>query len=305
MSLALLLAASAGIAGAGTAAVLLGGPLAGWWSSSPARPSSQRGRDGWARRLPSPSRGALLLSGGGAAAAAALMWLVLGLAIPSLVVGAMAGAGGLSLDAVRRLRRRGREREALVALVDLLVQLLAAGQSVRQGLEALSKSGPTLLRAELQTIVGRQRQVSLEQALSEAQLRIGQPLFTLIATALAVGSRSGGRLTPLLDELSRSAHQLEAVQRQVRAEQAQGRLGALVIAAMPICLLVVLRVVNPAYLAPYASLSGQLLLSLLLGLIAAGYLWMLWILRLPEPELGALRPVGAASGAAEPEEGSA
>jgi Flp pilus assembly protein TadB len=217
----------------------------------------------------------------------------------------MAGTGGLSLDAVRRLRRRGREREALVALVDLLVQLLAAGQSVRQALEALSQSGPTMLRAELQTVVGRQRQVSLERALWEAQLRVNQPLFTLIATALAVGSRSGGRLTPLLDELSRSAHQLEAVQRQLRAEQAQGRLGALVIAVMPVGLLMVLRVINPGYLAPYASLTGQLLLSLLLGLIVAGYLWMLWILRLSEPQLGALRPEATATGAGEPGRGPA
>jgi tight adherence protein B len=257
------------------------------------------------RRVQLPSRNAAILSAVGAASAAALMWLVLGLLVPSLVVGAMAGAAGLSLDAVRRLRRRGREREALVALVDLLVQLLAAGQSVRQALEALSKSGPTLLRPELQTIVGRQRQVSLEQALGEAQLRINQPLFTLTATALAVGSRSGGRLTPLLDELSRAAHQLEAVQRQLRAEQAQGRLGAMVIAAMPICLLVVLRVVNPEYLAPYASISGQLLLSLLLGLIVAGYLWMLWILRLPEPELKVLQPFATSGVADDLVEGSA
>ena len=289
MNLLLLLAASAGIAGAGSAAVLLGGPVAGWWASPPAQLPSQRGTASRARRFRLPSRAAVILSLAAGIAAAALMWLVLGLLLPSLMVGAMAGAGGLSLDAVRCLHRRGREREALVALVDLLVQLLAAGQSVRQALEALSKSGPTQLRPELQTIVERQRQVSLEQALGEAQLRIRQPLFTLTATALAVGSRSGGRLTPLLDELSRSAHQLEAVQRQLRAEQAQGRLGAMVIAAMPICLLVVLRVVNPEYLAPYASISGQLLLSLLLGLIVAGYLWMLWILRLPESELKVLQ----------------
>ena len=305
MNLALLLAASAGIAGAGSAAALFLGPLAGWWPSSPARPTARRGGEDRARRLRLPSRGVVTLSGAGAAAAAALMWLVLGLLVPSLVVGAMAGAGGLSLDAVRRLRQRGRERDELVALVDLLVQLLAAGQSVRQALEALSKSGPAMLRPELQTIVGRQRQVSLEQALGEAQLRVSQPLFTLTATALAVGSRSGGRLTPLLDELSRSAHQLEAVQRQLRAEQAHGRLGAMVIAAMPICLLVVLRAVNPGYLAPYASISGQRLLSLLLGLIVAGYLWMLWILRLPEPELGVLQRFAIAGDTGELAEGSA
>ncbi len=235
-------------------------------------------------RVRKPSPASIGAAGLAAIGAGGLMFLLLGLPIPALVVAVMAGAGGLSIESMIEFRRRNRQREALLALVDLLTQLLPAGHGVRQALEALAQSGPTELRGELTTLVERQRQVSLDQALTEAQLRVRQPLFTLVATALSVGSRSGGRLTPLLDELSRSAHQIEAAQRQLRAEQAQGRLGALVIAAMPLCLLVVLRVVNPAYLLPYRSLHGQLILASLLGLIALGYLWMLWILRLPDPD---------------------
>lgn len=288
MSLALVVAAAAALGAASWAVVLLARPR----PQPPGRRATRLEGRIKKLRLPGPSRAALLVAAAGTAGAAAAMWLILGLVLPSLVVGAMAGAAGLSLDSVRQLRRRAREREALVALVDLLVQLLAAGQGVRQALEALARSGPAPLRSELEAIVARQRQVALDVALWEAQVRIRQPLFTLIATALSVGSRSGGRLTPLLGELSRSAHQLESVQRQLRAEQAQGRLGAMVIAIMPLCLLVVLRVVNPGYLAPYSSLSGQLVLSLLLGLIVLGYLWMLWILRLSEPGLATLEPVG-------------
>ena len=139
-------------------------------------------------------------------------------------------------------------------------------------------------------ILDRLDEVSLEDALTEAQLRIRQPLFTLIASALIVGNRSGGRLAPLLQELSRAAHQIEAVQGQLRAEQAQGRLGALVIALMPLALLVVLHVVNPQYLAPYSTLGGQLLLGALIAMIVVGYVWMLRILRLPQPDLLSLAP---------------
>ncbi|MHB8324300.1 MAG: type II secretion system F family protein [Candidatus Dormibacteria bacterium] len=234
------------------------------------------GITGWRGWLPGLTLG--LLAAGGA-------YAVLGLALPSLVVG---GLGWTALGALARWRelgRRARQREALVSAVDLLGQLLPAGHGVRQSLQALAESGPPELRPELTQVLDRMRETSLEQALLEGQLRLRQPLFTLVATTLAVGGRSGGRLTPLLEELSRAAHQIESTQSQLRAEQAQGRFGALVIALMPLGLIVVLRVVNPSYLDPYGTLPGQLVLALLLTAIVVGYLWMLRILRIPDLDL--------------------
>lgn len=247
-----------------------------------------------------PSLQSLALAGLGGVTAAGIMFALIGLPLPSVSVGLGGGAAGVSLGSLRAGRRRAAQREGLLESIDLLAQLLPAGHGVRQALEALSKSGPTPVREELAQIMDRQRQVSLDQALAEAQRRIRQPLFTLLAAALTVGSRSGGRITPLLEELSRSAHQIDVTQRQLRAEQAQGRLGALVIALMPLLLLSMLRLVNPQYLAPYQTVGGQLLLSLLLGLICCGYGWMLWILRLPEPDLTEFRLQGPVSPAAAP-----
>jgi tight adherence protein B len=190
----------------------------------------------------------------------------------------------------RDLRRATLMAAALLTATDLLAQLLPAGHSTRQALVVMAESGPAEFRTEVRRILDRLDDVSLEDALTEAQMRIRQPLFTLIASALIVGNRSGGRLAPLLQELSRAAHQIDAVQGQLRAEQAQGRLGALVIALMPLALLVVLHVVNPQYLAPYSTLGGQLLLGALIAMIVAGYVWMLRILRLPQPDLLSLAP---------------
>ncbi|MFZ0996134.1 MAG: type II secretion system F family protein [Candidatus Dormiibacterota bacterium] len=179
---------------------------------------------------------------------------------------------------------------ALLTATDLLAQLLPAGHSTRQALVVLAASGPLELRGEVSRILASLDERSLEDALAEAEIRIRQPLFTLIASALIVGNRSGGRLAPLLQELSRAAHQIDAVQGQLRAEQAQGRLGALVIALMPLALLVLLHAVNPQYLAPYSTVGGQLLLGTLIATIVVGYVWMLRILRLPQPDLLSLAP---------------
>ncbi len=274
--------------------------LLAWLFVSPAQREPRHGtaslwhRVAWRKRAAStiPS----LMAGAGVGVVA---WLILGLPLPALT---LAGLGILMERAMagwRKASARARTRDQLVAAVDLLAQLLPAGHGVRQSLQVLADSGPAELRPELERVVARLQQVSLEQALVEADARMRQPLFTLIATTLSVGGRSGGRIAPLLDELARAAHQIQAAEDQVRAEQAQGRLGALVIALMPLLLIVVLRVVNPAYLGPYHSLGGQLILALLLALIVLGYLWMTRILRLTD--LDQVIAAGDSASAAVPE----
>jgi Flp pilus assembly protein TadB len=215
----------------------------------------------------------------------AVAYALLGLPLPAVVVGFLAWAALQSLDRWREANRRSHQSEALVSAVDLLGQLLPAGHGVRQSLLVLAESGPLELREELTTVVHRLSETSLDQALLESQQRLRQPLYTLIATALTVGSRSGGRLTPLIEELARAAHQVASAQGQLRAEQAQGRFGALVIAMMPLGLVATLRVVNPNYLAPYHTTTGQLIFTGLLAVIALGYLWMLRILHIPDPDV--------------------
>jgi Flp pilus assembly protein TadB len=217
--------------------------------------------------------------------AGAVAFVLLGLPLPAVVVGCLAWVALRSLTRWQEASHRRRQSDALVSAVDLLGQLLPAGHGVRQSLQVLAESGPTELREELTAVVKRQRETSLDQALLESQQRLRQPLYTLMATALTVGSRSGGRLTPLIEELSRAAHQVASAQSQLRAEQAQGRFGALVIALMPLGLIATLRAVNPTYLAPYHSAVGQLIFTVLLAMIALGYVWMLRILRIPDPDV--------------------
>ncbi len=226
-------------------------------------------------------------------------WLILGLPLPALTLAALGVLMERGIAGWRLAAARARVREQLVAAVDLLAQLLPAGHGVRQALQVLAESGPPDLRPELARVIARLQQVTLEQALVEADSRLRQPLFTLIATTLIVGGRSGGRIAPLLDELARAARQIQAAEDQVRAEQAQGRLGALVIAVMPLLLIVVLRVVNPAYLEPYHSLGGQLILAFLLALIVLGYLWMTRILRITDLDQIVIAGDGSAVSAGE------
>ncbi|MGH7642160.1 MAG: type II secretion system F family protein [Candidatus Dormibacteria bacterium] len=276
------------------ALAVLGSVAAGWVALlvlAPAQPSTRRlEADSDPLRRIARDFLSQVPSLGGAIGAGVLAYLVLGLVAPALVIGSLGWGSVAAFRRWRGARRNAMLSGALLSAVDLLAQLLPAGHSTRQSLVVLAESGPVELREAIAQILAGLDELTLDEALLEAEQRMQQPLFTLIAAALTVGNRSGGRLAPLLHELSRSAHQVEAVQGQLRAEQAQGRLGALVIALMPLGLLALLHLVNPQYLAPYSTLRGEILLGALIAVIVVGYLWMLRILRLPQPDLLSLAP---------------
>ena len=274
---------------------LLGALAAGWLVVLVVAPATRHGGRSTVLTVPRLQYPARILMGrlpalAGAAVAGLVAYWLLGLAAPALVIATLGWGAAAAYRRWRQARRSAQIGTALLSAVDLLAQLLPAGHSTRQSLVVLAESGPVELRGEISQILARADDVPLEDALIEAQRRLQQPLFTLIAAALTVGNRSGGRLAPLLQELSRAAHQIDAVQGQLRAEQAQGRLGALVIAVMPLGLLALLHVVNPQYLAPYSTVGGELLLGGLIALIVIGYAWMVRILRLPQPDLLPLVP---------------
>jgi len=131
----------------------------------------------------------------------------------------------------------------------------------------------------------------LPAGLEALRERLDDPLGDLLVRALLVADRTGGRnLSQVLDDLAESARRNAATLREVRAHQARNRYTATIVSAAPVVLLVAIRQVNPAYLAPYATAAGQLVLIVVFGLIALGYLAMTRVARLPTEPTARRRP---------------
>ncbi|HVA21962.1 MAG TPA: type II secretion system F family protein [Candidatus Micrarchaeia archaeon] len=242
-----------------------------------------------------------------AAVGAAVGWITgvaVGLPVLGVALGIAAAAGWMAIGGLRWTRARRARRLALGEAIELLVQLLPTGQGVRQSLEVLAERGPVVLRPEVGRLVERTRLVSFDTAVRETETRLDDPLGSLLAVALIVGNRSGGQLVPLFQELGRAARATELVRGQVAAEQAQGRYGAGVICCMPVAVLLVLRLVNPVYLAPYATTEGQVVLGGIALVMGLGYVWMRRILRLPEPDRLPIRVADPAGSAPERQPGA-
>jgi Flp pilus assembly protein TadB len=115
--------------------------------------------------------------------------------------------------------------------------------------------------------------------------RLADPVFDVVAAALVLNDRVGGRnVTQVLDRLTQATRAQQLVHQEMRAQQSRNVLSARIVACVPLIVLVAIRWVSPEYLDLFNGWWGQLLLVGCLISIAVGYLAMRWMSRLPTEE---------------------
>jgi tight adherence protein B len=208
--------------------------------------------------------------------AAAMTGLVV-LAVPA------AAAGVSVVRATVRARGRARQvmrQDAVLEATRMLRQLLETGAtSVNQAIAMLAERGPIPLRPEFRIIAARS--IGRRQAWKEARERIAEPLFDMLAAAVLIQRPGGGELVPLFSDLESSVTAAQEVEREARALQAQARSASSIIVALPIAFLLILSTLHSPYLDAFHQPAGEAFLLAMLGVMAAGYVWMRRLLDLP------------------------
>jgi tight adherence protein B len=221
------------------------------------------------------SVGAGLLAGG-------VAQLFLGWGVLSAVC---AGIGALAPYVYymrRHDRRRAATQAALVVAIEQLRDAIRTGLSVQDALSGLARTGPAALQAEFATLGRETRLLGFEGALLAMRDRLADPVFDVVAAALAVNDRLGGRQVSLvLDRLAEATRAQLRVQHEVRALQSRTVLSARIVAAAPLVALVGLRITNPRYVSIFDGLPGQLVLLACALSVGLGYAAMLYLTRLP------------------------
>ncbi|MCC6382147.1 MAG: type II secretion system F family protein [Dehalococcoidia bacterium] len=218
-----------------------------------------------------------------------LLGLATQLALGWPMVGATAFLLGLTLPSWYLTNRHQRERTtmqaALAEAVDSLRSAVRAGMSVEEALASLARNGPEVLRPPLTELARDLRVSGFEEAVRRSRERLADPVFDMVAAALLMSHRVGGRnLSTVLEALSRSVRQTIQVEQELRAHQAKNVLSARIIAALPLALILVIRGLNPDYLDVFSSAEGQGILAVCLLSVAVGYAGMLRATRLPGEE---------------------
>lgn len=219
-------------------------------------------------------------------ASGALSALVAQLFLGWGVVSGLAGSLGLLAPYAYYIRRHDRRRSAIQdALVEAIEQLrdaIRTGLSVQEAIAGLARTGPEPLATEFANLNRDARLIGFGPALLATRDRLADPVFDVVAGALVVNDRLGGRqVSQVLDRLADATRAQLRIEHEVRAHQGRSVLSARIVAAAPLVALIGLRATNPRYLSIFDSVWGQMVLIGCAVSIALGYAAMLYLTRLP------------------------
>lgn len=178
-----------------------------------------------------------------------------------------------------RVWRHHRLRQCDQQWPDMLMGLagaLQAGSGLPAAVRYLALHTPAPLGQELSLMMREQRMgVSMGASLQALSQRVPTEATGLIVAALIIASHSGGSLGPLLEDMARMIRDRLQLQGRIHALTAQGRLQAVIMAALPLLLGIVLTWLDPQAMSPlWETSAGWLMIAFMLVLELAGVVWI-------------------------------
>jgi tight adherence protein B len=190
-----------------------------------------------------------------------------------LVAGAIA-----SLPYVYVLRRRAKRfrqfEQQFPDALDILARSLRAGHPLAVSLDLLAQDETPPLSTEMRkTAEERKLGMPLDQALDNLAKRMPLLNVRIFVAAVKLQSRTGGRLSEVLSGLAEMMREATAVEGEVRALAAHGRVTGSVLTVLPIGIAALMTAVNPGYLdILFENPTGrEMIVVCLVALVAAHF----------------------------------
>jgi hypothetical protein len=265
----------AGIVGGGGAALLIAS-LVGF------RPRAKTGRPAevgtWLRRTGQRLGIAMLV---GILVGLVTGWPVAGIGVAVLVFFWNQLFGGLAHERLAMQRV-----EALAMWTESLRDTIAGAVGLEQAIPASARSAGPLLRPHLDALMDRLRgRMPLPDALHQLADDIDDPSADIIIAALILNARlRGPGLRDVLGALAKSAREEVDMRNRIMAQRAGMRRAVQIIVVAVALVVVGMAVLDRAYVRPYGTPGGQLVLVVVLAFFAGGFFWLRRLSDVKTPE---------------------
>jgi tight adherence protein B len=166
---------------------------------------------------------------------------------------AVATGAGFGLLPILYIRfRRARRIRAFVAqlpfALDLMKSSLEAGHSLNRGLQVVVQEFADPLGGEFRTVLEQTRiGLPLPRALEDMLKRVPEEDLRLLVVAVKVQAEVGSSLALIVGRLAEIVRTRQRLRLQINALTAQGRLGGLIVGALPIVVLAMFSLINHDY----------------------------------------------------------
>ena len=209
-------------------------------------------------------------------AAALGVWLVTGWVVGAALAALLTVLLPRSWKRARASDELVRRTEAVASWTEMLRDTLAAAAGLEQAIVTTAPNAPDLVRGEMTRLARRlDRGERLVPGLQRLAADLDNPAADLVVAALVTAAQREARdLVPLLGALARSTRAEAEMRVRVHASRARLRTAVRVVVGSLGLFAGGLIVFNPAYLQPYQSVTGQLVLLLIAAILAGGYVLM-------------------------------
>ncbi|MBT8240545.1 MAG: type II secretion system F family protein, partial [Acidimicrobiia bacterium] len=182
------------------------------------------------------------------------------------------------------LSSKANARKALFAeqlgdTLQLMSASMRAGYGLLQAIDAVAEEAPSptaeeFQRIKIETHLGRDLDVSLKAAAA----RVDSEDFRWVAEAIEIHRQIGGDLAEILDAVNETIRDRNRIRRRIKSLSAEGRISAVILSLIPIVLVIVIAIINPAYIGELPSTGlGQ---GLIVGGIIAWTISVFWMRRI-------------------------
>lgn len=176
--------------------------------------------------------------------------------------------------------------EGIAGWTEMLRDTLAAAAGLEQTIMATAPTAPQTVRPQIADLAAAlERGERLTAALEQLADDLADPTADLVISALILASGHQARqLASLLGELAATARDQVEMRQRVEASRARTRTTMRVVVMTTLSFAGGLILFNPAFLAPYDSAVGQLVLLVIGALFTVAFTWLRRMARLEEPE---------------------
>ena len=207
----------------------------------------------------------VLITTGTAAICGIITWFLTGQIVVGIIVLAMVVWASWRLFVMGKVERRRKAFEAqMPEALSLIASSLEAGHTFQHSIQMMVEEASPPLSEEFGRVIA---EMSLGDSLMDALDRMSERLqirdLAWVIQAIRIHNTVGGKLADLLFTLAEFMRAREEIRREVQVLTAEGRLSAYVLGALPVFEVMVIKTVNPTYLAPMFHGGG------LIALIAA------------------------------------
>jgi hypothetical protein len=191
------------------------------------------------------------------------------------VAAVVGGVGAWQAVAVwRRPKDNAAARADAVALwAEILRDALGTAWELETVLRSTAPTAPRLIRADVEEVTERLDYASLDEVLDDLAVRLGDSCGDLLVCALRLAGRSGGRqVREILDSVAVAAYGEADALRRIDVARARPRSSARLVAGIVVVSIVSSAVLFSEWMDAYDTLTGQVVLGLVV-LWCGGALW--------------------------------